>query len=187
MLTFLETLAVFLVFMTATRPNHLEQYLFQKLGRRVYKVIWWRTDHFEISQKILSTQANHGDFERTVAENIKSTIFFSTTAKHTLIFCNSHSECDWMAGLLAGSYTIHQSQLKSNWNGRSCGRMVVCWVWSASQYWTVALTTPTFTMFFIWVCQEMLWITIKPLVGQLDLVVLKMLLSIRYSRGYPWV
>jgi len=63
MLTFFGTLAVSLVLMTATCPNHLEKYLFQKLGRKVYQVVRRSTDHPEISQKMVPIQANYGDFE----------------------------------------------------------------------------------------------------------------------------
>ena len=100
MLTFVGKLAVSLVLMTATCPNHLETYLFQKLGRKVYRVVRRSTDRPEISQKLIPIRANHGDFERTVAESIKSTISFSNRTERALLFCNSRNECDQMAELL---------------------------------------------------------------------------------------
>jgi hypothetical protein len=137
MLTFLGTLAVSIVLMTATCPNRLETYLFEKLGRKVYRVIRRSTDRPEILQKMIPIRANHGSFERTVAENIKSTISFSNKAERALLFCNSRHECDQMAALLDwkpyhSSVSIEErSESKKSWKdgdvlGLVCTSMLNC-------------------------------------------------------------
>lgn len=100
MLSFFGMLAVSLVLMTATCPARLEAHLFQKLGRNVYRVVRRSTDRPEICQKMIAI-ASGGDFERTVAENIKSTISFSSKVERALLFCTSRKECDHMAELLS--------------------------------------------------------------------------------------
>jgi hypothetical protein len=137
MLTFFGTLAVSLVLMTATCPNRLETYLFQKLGRKVYQVVRRSTDRPEISQKMIPIRASHGDFERTVAENIKTTISFSNKTERALLFCNSRHECDLMAELLGwkpyhSSVSIEErSEWKKFWQdggvlGLVCTSMLNC-------------------------------------------------------------
>jgi hypothetical protein len=102
MLTSFGMLAISIVLMTATCPNSLERYLFQKLGRKVYQVLRRSTDRPEISQKMIPirTSLAGGDFEQSVAQKITSTTTFSNEAERALLFCNSRDECDRMAGLL---------------------------------------------------------------------------------------
>lgn len=137
MLTFFGTLAISFVLMTATCPSNLERHLFQKVGRKIYRVVRRSTDRPEICQKMIPIRANHGDFERAVAENIKSTISFSNKRERALLFCNSRNECDQMAGLLEwkpyhSSVLIEErSEWKKLWEGGSvlglvCTSMLNC-------------------------------------------------------------
>ena len=60
MLTFFGTLTISIVLMTATCPNDLERYLFQKLGRKIYQVPRRSTDRPDISQKMIPIRADPG-------------------------------------------------------------------------------------------------------------------------------
>jgi hypothetical protein len=107
-LTSFGTLVVSVVLMTATCPSGLEQDLFQKLGRKVYKVLRRSTDRPEISQEMIPIRAGQEDFERTVANDITSVVSFSNAAERALLFCNSRDECNRMAKLL-GWKSYHSS------------------------------------------------------------------------------
>ncbi len=137
MLTFFGTLAVSLVLMTATCPKRLETHLFEKLGRKVYRVVRRSTDRPEISQKMIAIRAYHGEFEQTVAENIKTTITFSNKTERALLFCNSRDESDRMVELLGwkpyhSSVSIEErSEWKKLWEdggvlGLVCTSMLNC-------------------------------------------------------------
>lgn len=99
-LSFLGRCAISIVLMTATCPYRLEKDLFQKLGRGAYQVVRRSTDRAEISQEVISIQAQQPEFEKIVAAKIISTISFSTKAERALLFCNSRDESDRMAKLL---------------------------------------------------------------------------------------
>ena len=137
MLTFFGTLSISIVLMTATCPNDLERYLFQKLGRKIYQVLRRSTDRPEISQKMIPIKADPGEFEQTAAKNIISTITFSNKAERALLFCNSRDECDRMAKLLGwrsyhSSITVEErSKGMKSWNdgvvlGLACSSMLNC-------------------------------------------------------------
>ena len=137
MLTTFGTLSISIVLMTATCSNDLERYLFQKLGRKLYQVLRRSTDRPEISQKMTPIQADPGEFEKTVAKNITSTITFSNKAERALLFCNSRDECDRMAMLLGwrsyhSSISVEErSERKKSWNdgvvlGLACTSMLNC-------------------------------------------------------------
>ena len=137
MLAFFGTLAISIVLMTATCPNDLEIYLFQKLGRKNYQVLRRSTDRPEISQKMIPIQADPGEFEQTVAKHITSTITFSNKAERALLFCNSRDGCDRMARLLGwrsyhSSISVEErSEGKKLWNdgvvlGLACSSMLNC-------------------------------------------------------------
>ena len=137
MLTFFGTLAIAIVLMTATCPNSLERYLFEKLGRKIYRVVRRSTDRPEICQKIIPIWADRGKFEQTVAKSITSAISFSNKAERALLFCNSRDECDRMAELLGwepyhSSITIEErSEGKKSWKegavlGLACTSMLNC-------------------------------------------------------------
>jgi hypothetical protein len=137
MLTFFGTLAISIVLMTATCPNDLERYLFQKLGRKFYQVLRRSTDRPEISQKMIPIQADPREFEQTVAKCITSAITFSNKDERALLFCNSRDECDRMATLLGwksyhSSISVEErSEGKKAWNegvvlGLACSSMLNC-------------------------------------------------------------
>lgn len=137
MLAFFGTLAISIVLMTATCPNDLERYLFQKLGRKIYQVLRRSTDRPEISQKMIPIQAEPGDFEQIVAKKINSTITFSNKTERALLFCNSRDECDRMAKLLGwrsyhSSISVEErSEGKKSWYdgivlGLACSSMLNC-------------------------------------------------------------
>ena len=137
MLAFFGTLAISIVLMTATCPNDLERYLFQKLGRKIYQVLRRSTDRPEISQKMIPIQADPGEFEQTVAKIITSTVTFSNKAERALLFCNSRDECDRMSRLLGwrsyhSSVSVEErSEGKKSWNdgvvlGLACTSMLNC-------------------------------------------------------------
>jgi hypothetical protein len=137
MLTSFGTLAISIVLMTATCPNSLERHLFEKLGRKVYRVVRRSTDRPEICQKMIPIWADRGEFEQTVAKSIMSTITFSNKAERALLFCNSRDECDRMAKLLGwepyhSSIPIEErSEGKKSWKkgavlGLACTSMLNC-------------------------------------------------------------
>jgi len=137
MLTSFGMLAISIVLMTATCPNGLERYLFQRLGRKVYQVLRRSTDRPEISQKMIPIRTSRGDFEQSVVEKITSTITFSNKAERALLFCNSRDECDRMAGLLGwrpyhSSISVEErSEGKKSWKdgavlGLACTSMLNC-------------------------------------------------------------
>jgi hypothetical protein len=86
--------------MTATCPPSLEKVLFEKLGRKVYKVLRRSTDRPEISQQFIPIQGDLADLENEVANNIASLTCSSKDTERALLFCNSRDECDRMAVLL---------------------------------------------------------------------------------------
>lgn len=100
MLSFLGTHPVSLVLMTATCPPSLEKVLFEKLGRKVYKVLRRSTDRPEICQRFISIQGEVADLENEVANNIASLTCALKGTERALLFCNSRSECDRMVVLL---------------------------------------------------------------------------------------
>ena len=100
MLSFLGTHPVSIVLMTATCPPRLEKGLFDKLGRKVYKVLRRSTDRPEISQHFIPIQGDLTDLENEVAKNIASRTRALKGTERALLFCSSRDECNRMADLL---------------------------------------------------------------------------------------
>ena len=96
MLSFFGSLAISIVLMTATCPRGLEKALFEKLGRKVYRVLRRSTDRPEISQSVVPIHAHEGDFEEAVAGRVASFARLCKDAERVLLFCNSRDECDRM-------------------------------------------------------------------------------------------
>ena len=109
-LSFLGSLPVSIVLVTATWPRSLEKELFEKLGRNVYQVLRRSTDRPKISQAIIPIQVPKGGFEKAVANRIVSVIGMSKDIDRALLFCNSRDECDRMAKRL-GWRSYHSSLL----------------------------------------------------------------------------
>ena len=107
-LSFLGSLAVSIVLMTATCPRSLERMLFEKLGRKIYRVIRRSTDRPEISQEMIPIRGDPNNFEDVVAKNIISVTSLLKDSERALLFCNSRDECDRMARLL-GWQPYHSS------------------------------------------------------------------------------
>lgn len=99
-LSFLGLLAISIVLMTATCPRDLEKVLFEKIGRKVYRVIRRSTDRPEISQEMVRIEGDPDVFEHVVAKNIISATRPLKDAERALLFCNSRDECDRMVELL---------------------------------------------------------------------------------------
>jgi hypothetical protein len=96
-LSFLGSLPIPIVLMTATCPRSMEKVLFEKLGRKVYRVIRRSTDRPEISQAMIPIQVSELDFEEAVASRVISAARLCKNAERVLLFCNSRDECDRMA------------------------------------------------------------------------------------------
>lgn len=92
--------AISIVLMTATCPPPLEKELFQRIGRKVYRVLRRSTDRPEISQHFVQLEGDQADFEEEVVKKIVSTVCLSKSNERALLFCNSRDECDRMAKLL---------------------------------------------------------------------------------------
>lgn len=107
-LSFLGSLTVSVVLMTATCPHSLEKTLFEKLGRKIYHVIRRSTDRPEISQEMIAIQGDPNNFEDVVAKNIIPPTSLLKDSERALLFCNSRDECDHMARLL-GWQPYHSS------------------------------------------------------------------------------
>lgn len=136
-LSFLGQLAISIVLMTATCPRSLEKTLFEKLGRKVYRVIRRSTDRPEISQEMIPIPGNPNDFEDIVAKNITSATHLLKDAERALLFCNSRDECDRMVRLLGwkpyhSSISIEEhSEAMKLWkdgavSGLACTSMLNC-------------------------------------------------------------
>ena len=136
-LSFLGSLAVPIVLMTATCPRSLEMTLFEKLGRKVYHVIRRSTDRPEICQEMIPIQGDPNNFEVVVAKNITSLTSLLKDGERALLYCNSRDECDRMARLL-GWQPYHSSismedrlEWKKLWKdggvkGLACTSMLNC-------------------------------------------------------------
>jgi len=159
MLAFFGTLPISIVLMTATCPCTLETQLFDKLGQAVYHVLRHSTDRPEISQNMVQIQADSGNIEEAVGQNIISVEQSAKDFERALLFCrNSCDECDHMAELL-GWRPYHSSvppeecaEAMKLWMdggvfGLACTSMLNC-----------CLNYPNVCYVFL---RETLWITIK--------------------------
>ena len=87
-----------IILMTATCPRHMEGRLFEKVGRKVYRVLRRDTDRPEIAQQMVHLPPT--DIEKTVADKISLLTGDFSRKDRALLFCWSRDECDAMAALL---------------------------------------------------------------------------------------
>jgi superfamily II DNA helicase RecQ len=88
-----------IVLVTATLPRHLENRLFNKIGRRVYRVLRRPTERPEIAHTMIPLELTGLDMEKTVADRIQGLVVLNESER-ALLFCLSRVECDRMADLL---------------------------------------------------------------------------------------
>jgi hypothetical protein len=89
-----------IILMTATLPSHLEERLFSKVGRRVYRVLRRSTERAEIAHTMVPVNQTDQDMERSIAERIEKTAATLQKSERVLLFCLSRVECDRMADVL---------------------------------------------------------------------------------------
>ena len=134
-LSFLGSLSISIILMTATCPRNLEKALFEKLGRKVYQVLRRSTDRPEILQAMI--QVNESDFEEAAAKHVISASGRCKDAERVLLFCNSRDECNRLARRLgwrpyhSSISTNERSETMKSWKdgevvGLVCTSMLNC-------------------------------------------------------------
>jgi hypothetical protein len=97
MLQHFGQMAISIILMTATLPSSIEGRLFEKVGRRVYRVLRRNSERPEIAHRMIPLETPDSDFEDVVAQRIEEQLEKLKGRERILLFCNSRAECDRMA------------------------------------------------------------------------------------------
>lgn len=126
-----------IVLITATLPSTLEQKLFSKVGRQLYRVLRRSTERPEISHMMVPLNQTTSDIEGTVAYKIKELTKNLKGDDRALLFCVSRAESDRMAQKLqwkpyhSDISLTDRSQYMQQWRsgiipGLACTSMLNC-------------------------------------------------------------